>query len=348
MTRHILAICTEGGVGDLMAAVPAMRALHRHFGEPVSVLASAYAAPILQDLRFVRDVIVDDPGLGSRDLGAALARGAYSHAIVFWSTARVAAAARAADIPVRVGQARRLYSWMYTKQVPVRTEAGDRTSHWTDVQMDYARALGVVSQPDDFDPDVRLRDENRAEAAALVSSAGLGDRFAVVHAARGIALDRIAWPSAAFAKIADATAAEFGCAIALTGATADAQAISAIGDAMTSQNAVVAGSTSLMGLAALLARSALVVALDSGPMHIAAALGTPTVGIFALRTDLPDRWSPLGPRVAVIRPEYPCPPWHRKETCKTFDCYAHLAPSTVVEAARRAFGQDVKPMKAPA
>jgi len=348
MTRHILAICTEGGVGDLMAAEPAMRALHRHFGEKVSVLASAYAAPILQDLPFVRDAIVDDLTLGSRELGAALSRADYSHAVVFWSTARVAAAARAAGIPVRAGQSRRLYSWMYTKQVAVRTETGDTSSHWTDVQMDYARALGVVAQPDDFDPDVRLRDVDRAEAAALVASAALGDRFAVVHAARGITLDRVRWPVAAFAKIADAIAAEFDCAIALTGSQADATTISAIGHAMTARNAVVAGRTSLMALAALLARSVLVVALDSGPMHIAAALGIPTVGIFALRTDLPDRWRPLGPRVEIVRPDYPCPPWHRKETCKTFDCYAHLGPSAVLAAARSALGPDARPLRAPA
>jgi ADP-heptose:LPS heptosyltransferase len=106
---------------------------------------------------------------------------------------------------------------------------------------------------------------------------------------------------------------------------------------MESPHAAIAGRTTLMGLAAVLAGSSLVVALDSGPMHIAAALGVPTVGIFALRKDLPDRWRPLGPRVALVRPAYPCPPWHRKETCRSFACYANLSPQSVVAAARSLF-----------
>ena len=103
---------------------------------------------------------------------------------------------------------------------------------------------------------------------------------------------------------------------------------------MGSRHALVAGKTELMTLAALLGRASLVVALDSGPMHVAAALGAPTVGIFALRTDLPDRWAPLGPRVASVRPSYPCPAWHRKENCPDFACYAALSPAVVVGAAR--------------
>ncbi|MBV8222328.1 MAG: glycosyltransferase family 9 protein, partial [Candidatus Eremiobacteraeota bacterium] len=101
-------------------------------------------------------------------------------------------------------------------------------------------------------------------------------------------------------------------------------------------HSVVAGQTTLRSLAAVLARADVVVALDSGPMHIAAAVGAPTVGIFALRTDLPMRWRPLGERVVVVEPTYPCPPWCRKETCKTFDCYRALDPSLIVAAARAA------------
>jgi heptosyltransferase-1 len=347
MTNNVLAICTEGGVGDLLAASPAIHAIRRHFGEPVSVLASPYAAPVLQDDPSVRELLLDDAALTARELASLLKSRSYSHAIVFWSTARIASAARTAGIPVRVGQSKRLYSWMYTKQVPVRTESGDRTSHWTDVQMDYARALGIVSQPDDFDIDVRLRSADVAEADALIAGEGLGDRFAVLHATRGMALDRVQWPVKRFAEIADALGAAFSAKVALTGSAADAPIIGALGREMAGPHAVIAGRTSLMGLSALLKRATVVVALDSGPMHLAAALGVPTVGIFALRTDLPDRWRPLGPRVAVIRPSYPCPPWHRKETCRTFECYAHLDPTVIVDAARSVAAKDGRPIAMP-
>lgn len=311
-----------------------MRALSRHFGAPLTVVTTPYAAPILQDRPDVRDVIDDDGSMSARDLGALLASRSFSHAVVFWSTARVADAVRRARIPVRVGQARRLYSWSYTKRVTVRTETGDVTSHWTDVQMDYARALGATPEPDDYTIDIRPRASDAARADAVLTAAGIAGPFTVFHAARGLDLDRVAWPTDGFAAIGDAISSGFDLPVVLTGSASDAPTIARIASAMRNRHALVAGKTELMTLAALLGRASLVVALDSGPMHLAAALGAPTVGIFALRTDLPDRWAPLGPRVAVIRPSYPCPAWHRKENCPDFACYAALSPAVVVDAAR--------------
>ena len=330
----VLAVCSGGGIGDLMADLPATRAIARAAGSPISVLASAYAAPVVQDQPAIGNVLLDDPAENDRALGRRLAAERFTHCVVFWSTARVAAAVHRARIGVRVGQARRLYSLRYTKRVVVLTELGDTTTHWTQVQMEYARAFGAVPEDADYAIDVRLRPENRAEAEALVRAHGIENGYVVLHAARGISLERVRWPVERFAAIGDAMSMACGLPVALTGSADDAPSIRAIGERMTRPHAVVAGDTTLMGLAALLERAGVVVALDSGPMHIAAALGTPTVGIFALRTDLPDRWRPLGPRVALIRPSYPCPPWHRKETCPDFACYAHLDAGSVVEAVR--------------
>jgi len=67
-------------------------------------------------------------------------------------------------------------------------------------------------------------------------------------------------------------------------------------------------------------------------MHVAAAVGAPTVGIYALQSDVPDRWAPLGRRTATVRATYPCPPGHRKETCPDFACVATLDVPRVLNA----------------
>lgn len=272
--------------------------------------------------------------MNARDLGDRLGAAHFTHAVVFWSTARIASAVRRARIGVRVGQARRLYSWMYTKRVTIRTENGDTASHWTDVQMDYARALGAGSEPDDFRIDIRLRSDDVERAETLLANEKVVGRYAIFHAARGLDLAHVRWPVERFAAIGDAIGSAFDVPVLLTGSPADRPTIERIGDAMRAPHVVTAGKSGLMQLSALLAHARLVVALDSGPMHIAAALGAPTVGIFALRTDLPDRWRPLGPSVAVVRPTYPCPAWHRKENCPDFACYAALSPAAVIDAAR--------------
>jgi ADP-heptose:LPS heptosyltransferase len=67
-------------------------------------------------------------------------------------------------------------------------------------------------------------------------------------------------------------------------------------------------------------------------MHVAAAVGAATVGIFALQSDEPQRWAPRGRRTAVVRASYPCPAWHRKETCPDFACVRRLDEDAVIAA----------------
>ncbi len=331
----MLAVCTGGGIGDLLAATPAMQALARHFGSRVTALTSPYAQPILEDHPAVEGTLTDDGRRPFDELLRDVKARDFTHAVVFWSTPRVASLVRRAGIPVRVGQARRLYSWWcYNVRVPVRTETGDTQSHWSDVQMDYARALGAQPHPSDYEIAIAVRPKDDAEASAALRDARVREPFVVWHAARGLTADRAQWPTEAFAAIGDALGRAFDAPVVLTGSAIQLESIERIARAMRVPNANLAGATSLRGLAALLARARVVVALDSGPMHIAAAVGAPTVGVFALRTDLPNRWRPLGAKVAVVDPSYPCPPWCRKETCRTFACYRALSPASIVAAAR--------------
>jgi ADP-heptose:LPS heptosyltransferase len=333
---RVLAVCTGGGSGDLLSATPAMQALARNFERKLAVLASPASAPLLQGHPAVETVLVDDGREPIDDLAMRIKTLNYTHAVVFWSTARVAAIVYRAGIPIRVGQSRRLYSWRYTIRIPVRSEHGDRSSQWSDVQMDYVRALGVQPVPQDYRIVIPMDADDRAQAEALIRRVAPGGRYVVFHAARGMRLDGVQWPVNNFAAIGDALGEAFEAPVLLTGSADEAPIIARIGAGMHAPHAVVAGETTMRGLVALLARADVVVALDSGPMHIAAAVGAPTVGIFALRTDLPARWRPLGDRVVVVDPSYPCPPWCRKETCKTFACYRALGPGVIVAAARAA------------
>jgi ADP-heptose:LPS heptosyltransferase len=331
---RILAACTAGGAGDLLAALPAMSALHRHFATPLDVLATPYAAPILKGQTCVGEIATDDGREPIACLSKRLAAQHYSHAVVFWSNPRIAKAISHAGIPVRVGQARRLYSFRYTKRVNVRSETGDTRSHWTDIQMDYARALGAQPTPQDYNIVLQPSSADQTEAEELLSRTAGERPFLIFHTTRGIAADAAAWPSNQFAMIGDALARAFSATVLLTGNEREAPLATRTAAAMREPVFNVSGQTTLCGFAALATRASMVVALDSGPMHIAAAVGAPTVGIFALRTDLPNRWRPLGPRVALVGPDYPCPPRCRKETCQTFACYAALSAERVVAAAQ--------------
>ena len=69
-------------------------------------------------------------------------RGRYAAGVVTWATQRTAEIVYRAKIPIRAGQADRLYSALFTHQVRVRSEHGDVTSHWSQILLDYTRAIG--------------------------------------------------------------------------------------------------------------------------------------------------------------------------------------------------------------
>jgi ADP-heptose:LPS heptosyltransferase len=134
-----------------------------------------------------------------------------------------------------------------------------------------------------------------------------------------------------------------GIPIFVTGAAGDATIADAIAERAGRGVIAVAGATSIGAFGALAGRARAVIAVDSGPMHVAAAVGAPTVGIFALQSDEPDRWAPQGRRVAIVRPAYPCPPWHRKETCPDFACVRELDATRIVATLDGLLGAPAEP-----
>jgi ADP-heptose:LPS heptosyltransferase len=159
----------------------------------------------------------------------------------------------------------------------------DRTLAFDYYQSEVVRYLDVVAlvgaPPVTLDPAVAVLPADRQEAGAFL--AGLpGFRceqpYVVLHPC---AVDvRRMWPAPHFAAAGDVLA-EGGYQVLITGSETDRPVVSSIAGAMRRQAFVAAGGSSLGGLAALLAGSVLTIASDTGPLHLARAVGARTVGI---------------------------------------------------------------------
>jgi len=126
--------------------------------------------------------------------------------------------------------------------------------------------------------------------------------------------------------------AEEGAGIVVTGSQADMEMAAAICDGLQPAPRSLAGRLSLKTLAAVLRSADLMITVDSGPMHIAAALGTPVVALFG-PTD-PARTGPLGPG-RVLRQPLPCSPCLQR-TCRiaeTRRCMRDIDAAAVLAAA---------------
>ncbi|MBU1236401.1 MAG: putative lipopolysaccharide heptosyltransferase III [Gammaproteobacteria bacterium] len=185
--------------------------------------------------------------------------------------------------------------------------ASNPRRHTVETNLDALRRIGI--QPIDEDKRVTLVPGAAAEArvAELLGQHGLGDReFIHLHPASRWLFK--CWPAVKVAQLADALAAR-GVAIVLTAAP-EPKEISLIGEVLAAVHAPVvdlAGRLSLKELAALAARARLFVGVDSAPMHIAAAMDTPTVALFGPSGDI--EWGPWRTAHRVIASDaHPCRP----------------------------------------
>jgi ADP-heptose:LPS heptosyltransferase len=283
-----------------------------------------------------RDVLAGNPDMAEvwlddgpfRPLAERIAAARFDAAVVTWATLRTALLPLAGRVPERVGQSHRLYSPLFTRRVEVKSELGDHATHWTQILLDFARALRCDVA--DAAPVFVVPAAARTSLVRLLDDEGVADPYVVLHPTRGIAAVRERWPVARLAELGRALREATRATIVVTGSEGDRHIAEVV--ARGTGGISLGGKVTLAEFGALAERALGVVAMDSGPMHLAAAAGAPTVGIFALQSDEPARWAPLGPRVAVVRGTYPCPPQHRKETCPDFACIANLDVAGVVAA----------------
>jgi ADP-heptose:LPS heptosyltransferase len=325
MTRALL-YCAGGGIGDSLVASIVARALHARY-ETVDALTLTGHRATLERVPDIDAVLVDNGG-DERALAASLHERNYSACVVTWATARTAQVPKLAKIPIRVGQARRLYSRDFTKRVVVRSELGDVTSHWSDILLDYAHTLDCDTS--DRIPRFVPTPQDEAEAAAL----GMSD-YVILHPTNAIASQRGVWPVQGWVALAHALADRFEATVLLSGAPSD-DAINAqiVGDRIVN----IAGKLGIGAFGALAQHARAFVGITTGTMHVAAAVGAPTVGIFPFQSDFPERWAPLGLYTEIVRASYPCHSGDTKERCRDYACIANLDVERILAATQAIIG----------
>ena len=137
------------------------------------------------------------------------------------------------------------------------------------------------------------------------------------------------WESDKFASLADRLQKELSCKVVFTGSRQDREAIDKIIQRMDETPLNLTGQTNLKELAYLYSRCQLLVSTDTGPMHIAAAMGCPVVALFG--PTAPWRTGPYGPGHTIIRQEMACSPCLKKK-CEDLRCMRNITVDRVFEA----------------
>ncbi|MBT3296635.1 MAG: lipopolysaccharide heptosyltransferase II [Verrucomicrobia bacterium] len=288
-----LLICGTNWLGDSIMSMPALQALKRVApATHLTLLVKPAMLPLWEMHAAVDAAVPIYRGRdGTRLTVAALRRQGYDRAVIFPNSLRSALLPFLVRIPQRIGVPGHWRRLLLTDGVAPRP-AGDR-SHQAG---EYFALLGLEVPPTFAPPALTPSDTAQADAAhALGDAAGRPLLGILPGAARG---GSKRWPPEHFASVARALVASHGVRPVVFGTESERAACDAVAAAVGGEVRNLAGQTSLVVLAAALARCRLALTNDSGGMHLASAVGTPVVAVFGL-TD-PELTGPLGAHDRIL------------------------------------------------
>jgi heptosyltransferase-2 len=323
---HSILIVRYSALGDVVLATSVLEPLRRRFpGARLEWVTDGLYAPLLEGLpELARVHRLSRQGDDRASEVAARLRGRFDVAIDLQNKVRSATVARAAA-PRRVAFRRRT-----PLQAALSLVGRDPPLVRAPQPALYAAALAPLGVEGAGPLKVSLSPEARARAADALGEGGAP----VVAIAPGARWATKRWPAERFAAVGDALAAD-GCRVVLCGGPGDREAFAAYRAAARAPVAADLSGLPVDALAAAIARVQLLVACDSGPVHLATATGTPALALFGPTSAV--RWGPPPPGRALSL-SLPCAPCsnHGGEVCPEghHRCLGELAPAAVLAAAR--------------
>ena len=301
-------------VGDAVMSLPALAAFRNRFPEAhIAILAKPWVADLYGREPFCDRVIPYTPQNWREKLAVAraLKKEKFDWAILLQNAFEAAAVAFLAGIPVRIGYARDGRGLLLTDAIPV-PRAGEIPRHERFYYLELLRRAGVIEQmPKCETIELTCAPHARQQGLARFAELGLGD--SVIGMSPGAAYGTAKrWLPERFAEAAASIARQTGSSIALFGSKDERNLCDAIArqiPGVTLRN--FAGKTSLAEYIDLAAACRLYLTNDSGGMHIASALGVPTVAIFGATDDATT--GPTGALSNVVREKVECSPCLKRE-----------------------------------
>lgn len=307
---RILIVRTDR-MGDLILSTPVIQALRCHFPQAyLGMMVRPDHRELIEGLPQLNAVFSYDKegrhksGWETLRFARELSRHRFETALILHSTNRVILTTWLAGIKRRIGYARRL-PFLLTDSFPYVKREGAK--HELEYNLDLLKALGV----------------NSSERTLLISRNPRDDEkvgvfqapLAVIHPGASCPSKR--WPPERFAEVADRLVDQYGLRVVVVTGPEEVAIGQSVFNFMHNRVLSALGTLRVGELASLLGKSQLLISNDSGPVHLACALGIPVVAIFGRWGGglSPTRWGPTGEKSTVLHHDVGCRP-----------CLAHRCP----------------------
>jgi len=361
--RRILAVRLDN-LGDVLVTTPAIHAIKQSLPRAeITLLASPVGAQVGRLNPDVADVIVHQspqmdpwqelPHDSAREqrLIAELRRRRFDAAVIFTSFRQCplvpAYTCYLADIPLRLAASIDGPGSLLT----TRHKHPEYMMHEVERGLDLVGAVGLATDETRLVLDVPEEARRSCELNVLSSelagrssklttqNSKLGDPLVVVHP--GCSMPARTYPWELYAEVVERLVERLGATVALTGAASERdlaeRVLGLVRPAYRRSVLPLAGELSFAELCALIESADLTITNNTGPMHVAAALQTPVVALFAL-TNPPEQWGPWRVPHRVLNHDVPCRICYSKSCPYGHECLRLVAPDMVVGAAAELLG----------
>ena len=326
-------------IGDVLLSTPVIKAVRDACpGSHIAVMVRPYARQIVEGNPYLNEVIAYDKEGSEKSLAGnlrfikSLRNKGFDIAIALHPTTRTHIAASLAGIPVRIGYDRK-YGFLLTRRVPHTKQFG--LKHEIDYALDLLRYIGL--SPSDRALYMPVTDGAERKMRGIFAENGIREGDLVVAINPGASCPSKRWRGERFAEAASELTKKHGAKIVVVSGPGDRALGDNVAALIDGRCLNLSGKTEIADLAAVLKLSDLFISNDSGPVHIACALGTPVVAIFG-RSDAglsPRRWGPTGKRDIVLHKDVGCGLCLAHNCAIGFKCLDAVTVDEVVAAAER-------------
>ncbi len=326
-------------VGDAVMTVPALRQLRRLFPHAHITLATrSWAKGLFADAEFLDDLMVHE-GNGLRLVVHQVRewrRRNFDLAVLLPNSLETALVASLARVPLRIGYAtdgrHRLLT--HPLALPDSRDSQHEVFYYLNI---IARLEWLVNREQSFlntlpDASLEVGEHRKVAARALLCANGITNGHPLIALCPGSINSRAKrWPAERYAALADRFIDECGADILLIGSAAEMDVSLEVSALMHNNPHLLTGKTDLAELVAVLSLVDLLVTNDTGPAHISAALGRPTLVIFGPTNPLTTR--PFSPYGEIVRQPPDCAPCMLRDCPIDHRCMTAITPDEVFRRA---------------
>lgn len=325
-------------VGDCILSMPALEALRK--AQPnaeITLAVRPWVSELFESFSAVDHLQIYDRGFlhrgwqGRAKFIAEIARQDFDVAILFPNSLEAAYLAWRAKIPERIGYATDGRGWMLTRRLKIPDEI--ISQHQTIYYLEIVRQAGIIKEiPEVRNISLPVSSERKHQAQERLKKMGVSFQRPLVGLNPGAFFGSAKrWLPERYASLADQLIEALGADVLIFGAASERAMASEMAHAMHHPPKIFSGETTLAELAALLSCCALIVTNDSGPMHVAAAVGTRTVAIFGPTDERAT--SPVGSHTRVVKRPVSCSPCLLRQCPLDHRCMTGVSVDDVFDAA---------------